>query len=1049
MNDVFDCFLFETDYINPYEITSSPNSELEQNISLLQCVDNAIVSNLFSTAIDLVLDFTGLGFIGRLYSIVTSFNDIIDRLSGCISFSNPNRDMAGFELSMEQLELSVNYGNALVDILTNLFQEEEWMEEEHLDEFLINFATVVDSVNHTVSPQATQHLKEITNLSNVNDSIVQCFVDRWNRSVQYWNEGIFTTNDLPEGYDSSFIVLDSTMYQPLQEAREGAESYGFNSVGEMLESSYDDLTDVAQEHNSDVCAKVSVQFKQTMAMTREAFEGTLRITNGHMTDPMQDIAVNIVIKNETGVDCTDLFQINTTSMTQITGIDGTGSLDAQKEGVVQFMMIPTIEAAPEEPVIYSFGGSFTFLDPFSGEEMTYRLYPVDLTVNPGPNLYIDYFVQRNIISDDPLTEDTIEPMEEAEIAMMIRNLGAGDAKNVYLESSQPKIVQNENNLLIDFDLSGSAMNGEHRPLAMSNIPFGTIASHTNGIAEWYYTSTLIGRVISSTAHVIHNNSYDNPQLSLVSAVNTHELIKGISAYGDLDDGINDFLVNEISDFGHLPDKLYFSHGDTTNVIQADSLRALDSVTPLNNTVVVELYPHAPGWNYATVADPGMGQCALLSCTRSDGQEIPLNNVWITHVTIPNDDVPVHENILHLVDTLPTGEMMAYTLVYEELPCCETTIHAIELMAGWNWWSTYIDLAGDGLVRLEDSLGTNGEIIKSIGAFVMYQEGEWFGGLNALNNQSMYMIRVNANQTFSLTGARVNPVQHPIALTPGWNWIGYPLTTTQSVENALSQLEPDHGDVLKSINKFTTFDSEYGGWFGGLLNMTPGQGYMYMANQSHSFQYGEGRGSVVVEADAPSYWATNTHAFADNMSVVAVVSLDGAELHSDAYEVAAFSAGQCLGTARLLYHDLRGRYYALIPVSGEEGMEVSFRLCQADGSEFQSQAAETCVFAVNGVYGSLDEPLVLHFNSTTGLKDEWTVLKLFPNPVERGGEVFLTMPHADGKKRVEIYNMLDVLVGTQEIQESSFLLDKSLAAGTYLIRVYVGTDKLYYGKLIVH
>jgi hypothetical protein len=750
------------------------------------------------------------------------------------------------------------------------------------------------------------------------------------------------------------------------------------------------------------------------------------------------------------VDCTDLFQINTTSMSQITGIDGTGSLDAQKEGVVQFMMIPTIEAAPSAPVVYSFGGSFTFLDPFSGEEMTYQLFPVSLTVNPGPNLYIDYFVQRNIISDDPLTEDVVEPMEEAEIAMMIRNLGAGDANNVYLESSQPKIVQNENNLLVDFELSGSAMNGERRPLAMTHIPFGTIASHTNGIAEWYYTSTLIGRVINSTAQVIHNNSYGNPRLSLVSAVNTHELIKGITAYGDLDDGINDFLVNEITDLDHKPDRLYFSHGDTTNVIQAESLVALDTVTYTNSTIVVQLYPHAAGWNYGSVEDPGRGRCKLLSCTRSDGQEIPLNNVWITHVTIPHDDSPIHENILHLVDTLSTDEMATYTLVYEALPCCETTEQAFELAEGWNWWSTYIDLSGDGLARLEDSLGSNGVIIKSMGSFVMYQENSgWFGGLSALNNQNMYMIRVNADQTVKLGGARVDPSRAPIELSSGWNWIGYPLTTTRSVENALSQLEPDHGDVLKSMSKFTTFDSEYGGWFGGLRNMTPGQGYMYLTNQSKSFCYSEGRGSVADETVSPSYWTANAHAFADNMSVVAVVLLDGAELQSDAYEVAAFSGGRCIGATRLLYHDRRDRYYALIPVSGEEGMEVSFRLYQADGSEFQSRATETCAFAVNGVLGSLDEPLALHFNSATGLNEEWEVLKLFPNPVERGGEVFLNIPHADFKKRVEIYSVLDVMVGVQEIQGTSFRLGRSLAAGTYLIRVYVGTDKMYYGRLIVH
>ena len=959
------------------------------------------------------------------------------------------RDSNEAENLLVQLEQCRQFYQSILNVYTNLFQEEEWKEEAYLAEFLDNFNALLDPEDQTFSPQATQQLIEMSEFSNVDASIVQSFVDRWNRSVQYWSEGIYTLADLPEGYDPTFVQRDSTLLQPAEAACEYAVANGFNNYADMFYTTLSDCNDLVREHQNDVCAKVSIQFNQTMAMTREAFEGTLRIANGHVTDPMQDIAVNIVIKNEAGVDCTDLFQINTTSMSQITGIDGTGSLDAQKEGIVQFMMIPTIEAAPEEPAVYSFGGSFTFLDPFSGEEMTYQLFPVSLTVNPGPNLYIDYFVQRNIISDDPLTEDVVEPMEEAEIAMMIRNLGAGDANNVYLESSQPKIVQNENNLLIDFELSGSAMNGERRPLAMTHIPFGTIASHTNGIAEWYYTSTLMGRVINSTAQVIHNNSYGNPRLSLVSAVNTHELIKGISAYGDLDDGINDFLVNEITDLDHKPDRLYFSHGDTTNVIQAESLEALDTVSYTNSTIVVKLHPQAAGWNYGTVEDPGRGRCALLSCTRSDGQEIPLNNVWITHVTFPHDGSPIHENILHLVDTLSTDEMTTYTLVYEALPCCETTEQDMELAEGWNWWSTYIDLTDEGLARLEDGLGSNGEIVKSMNQFVACQDGGWYGTLSALNNQNMYMIRVKADQTVHLSGVKVDPAQLPIELVSNWNWIGYPLATAQSIENALAQLEPDDGDILKSIGSFTTFDSEYGGWFGGLRRLAPGEGYMYKAKQSQSFYYSEGRRYASEGTDIPLYWKANAHAYADNMSVVAAVFLDGNELRSDGYEVAAFSDGQCLGTTRLLHHGLRDRYYALIPVSGSAGMTVSFRLYKVGDSEFQSEALETFGFAVNGVIGTLNEPLTLHFNSTSGLNEERCVLQLFPNPVERGGEVYLNLPCEEGKKRVEIYSVLDVLVGTQEIQGSSFRLGKSLAAGTYLIRVFVGTDRLYYGKLIVH
>ena len=343
-----------------------------------------------------------------------------------------------------------------------------------------------------------------------------------------------------------------------------------------------------------------------------------------------------------------------------------GMLGAMDEGVVQFLMIPTIAAAPDSAMIYSFGGSFSFLDPFSGETMTYHLYPVELTVNPSPNLRIDYFVQRNIISDDPLT-DTVEPAEPAEIAMMISNVGAGDAKKVYLESSQPQIVDNPNGLLIQLDMIGSSMNGQPRQLCVTDVPFGTIRSYSTAVAEWYYVSNLMTRVIHSTPHLIHNSSYGNPDLSLVTEINAHDLIKAITAYGSLDDGINDFFVNEITDFSHTPDMIYFSHGGKTNVKKVLVANTEGTVSEENSTVLLNVNPIAAGWNYACVDDPAQGLYELLSCTRDDGQEIPLSNVWVSHVTMFDDDAPVHENKLHIVDTVSDNQTVTYTLVYAGNP----------------------------------------------------------------------------------------------------------------------------------------------------------------------------------------------------------------------------------------------------------------------------------------------------------------------------------------------------------------------------------------------
>ena len=1053
LSSIYNCFLLETELFDPIELSSMPNSILGQHEGLLQCFDDILLDVL----IGLTLQAAGLNTVKTIYDIVSNMGDIVDRLGSCLIFSDPyqNRDVPNLDAPLEQLELSANYGNAIVNILTNLFREEEWMEEEHLTEFLTNFSAVVDSTDHTVSAQASQYLKEISNMSHVNDSIIQLFVDRWNRSIQYWSEGIFTADDLPEGYDDNFILLDSTMYQPIDEAREAAEAYGFCSVSEMFESSYADLIDAGTEHKNDVCAKISVSFKQKMTMTREAFEGTLKIFNGHTTDPMQDINVDIVIKDEDGVDRTDLFQINVTSLSDITGVDGTGTLDAQTEGIAQFMMIPTIEAAPDTTKTYYFGGSFSFLDPFSGSEMTYDLFPVQLKVNPGPDLHVDYFISRYIISDDPLTDSIIEPAEPAELAMMISNVGAGNANNVYLESSQPQIIDNQNGLLISFDMVGAAMNGEPRPLGLTDIPFGTIESNSAGIAEWYFTSTLMARVVHSTPHVIHNNSYGNPNLSLVTELHSHDLIKAITAYGAMEDGINDFFVNETLDFLHTPDKIYFSNGGTADVRKINIAETEGILSDTNNVVLLHVTPVAVGWNYAYLDDPAQGLREIVSCTRDDGQEIPLSNVWISHVTMLDEGAPIHEDKLHIVDTLAVNQLTTYTLVYGDVLENDTVTQSMSLAQGWNWWSSYIAMeTDDDFMKVKNALGSDGITIKSqYDGFVSYFSGNWYGNLNSLNNTEMFMIQMETEHNFNISGLLVDGEDIPITINAdGWSWIGYPMNTTQEINAALADLTPATNDILKAREGVSTYYPDLG-WIGSLTSLTPGYGYMYQSQdtESKTFHYSNSRlGNPITEKPRDYHWETSVNQYAENATLVGWVSIDGIEQRSEQLEVGAFVGEHCVGHTYLRYVEPLDRYLLFLTYYGQGNDIVSFRLYDAESSYEYGASNEEIAFAANSMTGTLEQPYLISFGVMNVDEYNYGEIVMFPNPV-RAKHIFKThIANATDEvcSRVEIFNTLGMKVYSQTCDMSSMEIMAPAAAGIYIVRIISDDGRLFSGKLIV-
>ena len=520
------------------------------------------------------------------------------------------------------------------------------------------------------------------------DSLVQCMADytvpenqirnfahRWNAYLDI----VDTDSSLLSTDTSIFYITDTTLVTlpPIDVVHLDSllsrmnsllltvDSMGYNSLSDMYYESKSSLDSIVEGMNSSsVCASVTVQFSQKMTMTREAFEGTLTINNGHESQPMQDIDVDFVIRDEDGVDCTNLFQINFQSYNNMTGSNGSLVLDALNEGSIVVQFIPTKQAAPTMPKQYSFGGSFSFIDPFTGESMTYDLYPVDIMVNPSPDLYVNYFMQRDILGDDPLTEDRIEPIVPAELGVIIHNRGAGTAKNVLLETAEPQIIENEKGLAIDFAMYGASFNGQERQLGLMEIPFGNIEPNHTGVGEWWFTSTLLGHFVSYGAHVIHNNSFGNPDLSLVSSLDIHPLIHTVYAYGNLDDGINDFLVDDVEDIRNYPDSLYFSNGSRTGVATADSIGFDHYVTPLDTIVILTLDPSRIGWNYEQTWDPGRGQYKLISCTRnSDQQVIPLSNVWQSHVTIPVGADPVYENKLHIVDTLSNDLPTTYTLVF--------------------------------------------------------------------------------------------------------------------------------------------------------------------------------------------------------------------------------------------------------------------------------------------------------------------------------------------------------------------------------------------------
>ena len=108
---------------------------------------------------------------------------------------------------------------------------------------------------------------------------------------------------------------------------------------------------------------------------------------------------------------------------------------------------------------------------------------------------------------------------------------------------------------------------------------------------------------------------------------------------------------------------------------------------------------------------------------------------------------------------------------------------------------------------------------------------WDGNLTALEPSKMYMIETTATCTITLSGTPVSPTNNPVTLTPGFTWVSYPLSQSMTVNEALSELTPAVGDVIKSQSGMAMYTGTM--WTGTLTHLEPGKGYIYKSNATES------------------------------------------------------------------------------------------------------------------------------------------------------------------------------------------------------------------------
>lgn len=371
----------------------------------------------------------------------------------------------------------------------------------------------------------------------------------------------------------------------------------------------------------------------------------------------------------------------------------------------------------------------------------------------------------------------------------------------------------------------------------------------------------------------------------------------------------------------------------------------------------------------------------------------------------------------------------------ELTPVTAATQSVSFAQGWNWWSTFLEEKQTGALmgkQILDALIGTGEVIQAPGVYTINEGHGWTGAyMYSLSNEIYYQVKVSSPTEFVLYGSDALPSAHPISLQPGWNWMGYPLKVSTSIDDALEDLTPMKGDMVKSQKRFAVYHPDYG-WCGTLDTLCPGEGYFYVSNNNTvtTFTYPHVvlGNSHVNEED--NHWVTDRHAYLSNMTVTAVVELDGAELWGEQYELAAFVGEECRGSVKL--KKTGGRYFAFLTITGEGEdyvQELQFKLYDAVSGE-EKTSNKHLDFNPNLIHGSMDQPVVIPFQGSSVEENDLEKIAVYPNPTD--GLVTIETPRIH---RLTVTNVLGQVVYDAAVNTDKARLDLSqYGVGMYLVRI---------------
>ena len=406
-----------------------------------------------------------------------------------------------------------------------------------------------------------------------------------------------------------------------------------------------------------VCARVKIEVAQELTLERQAFDAHMRINNGLDLIGLENVRVDVTFLDRDGKtvrsssdpeDDSALFFIRLDTIDNIDRVDGLGSVPPRTSADIHWLIIPAPGASmgAGEGTLYQVGATLSYT--IGGEPHSMVVTPDSIVVKPLPRLVLDYFLPSRVTADDPFTPE-IEPPTPFSLGVRVRNSGTGTARGLRIESAQPRIVSNEQGLLLDFAIIGSEVNGGAADNSLL-VNLGDILAGSSGTARWLMTCPLSGQFVEFKAEFSHGDELGGELTSLIDSVHTHLLVSDVLVDLPGRDSVRDFLA---MDGGVL--RVYESESVDSMVLDQSNVSSLSFIEDNGSIASYSVAcPPTEGFIFMELPDPNGGSRVLKEVLRSDGKRVKPENyrLWSERI-----DATTVAHTLQIFDVNSTGAYM--------------------------------------------------------------------------------------------------------------------------------------------------------------------------------------------------------------------------------------------------------------------------------------------------------------------------------------------------------------------------------------------------------